>query len=358
MKLFQCENCGQLVYFENTRCENCGHALGYDAEQHQLLTLAPAQNDQWLDAGTPSQIYRSCANAVHNVCNWLVTAESMHTLCPACRLNRTIPDLTISENLTRWQKLELAKHRLIYSLLQFNLPIVSKIDDERWGLTFDFLADVSAVDNQESTVTTGHADGVITINLSEADDAKREQIRQSLAEPYRTLLGHFRHEIAHYYWMHFARSEQWLEEFRRIFGDERSDYATALQEHYAKPSVTGWSEQFISAYAEAHPWEDWAECWAHYFHLVDTLETAYVFGIQVQPLLNVDETLSTDMAFNAYQEPDFKRIIASWLPVTYALNSLNRSMGHADLYPFILTPAVQEKIAFVHNSIRTRMESI
>ncbi|MCB0079817.1 MAG: putative zinc-binding peptidase [Caldilineaceae bacterium] len=351
MKLFRCRNCGQLLYFENIVCEKCGHALGYSWEQDSLLTLAASQNDLWFEAQAPTTPFIYCKNYEYGVCNWLIPQHTGDTLCIACQLNRTIPDLSKEENLKRWRKLELAKHRLVYSLQHLNLPVITKNMDEEWGLAFDFLADAEG-GGQEEAVTTGHDNGIITINIAEADDAQREQMRESLSEPYRTLLGHFRHEIAHYYWMRFAQSPKWLADFRQIFGDDSADYGESLRNHYANADNIQWKDEFISAYASAHPWEDWAETWAHYLHIVDTLETAYAFGIQVEPTIHVDETFSARADVDAYREPKFERIIDTWLPLTFAINSLNRSMGNTDLYPFVLTPVVLKKMEFIHNSIR------
>ncbi|MEZ4682705.1 MAG: putative zinc-binding peptidase [Caldilineaceae bacterium] len=351
MKLFKCQNCGQLLYFENTKCERCGHALGYLWERAALVTLTPAQNGQWFIAAAPATAYTYCANVQYGSCNWLIAGDSDDTLCLACQLNHTIPDLSQPMNLTRWQKLEVAKHRLVYSLLRLQLPVVSKEHNETWGLEFEFLADDNSPNGQVVPVTTGHKDGVITINIAEADDAKRESARQSLAEPYRTLLGHFRHEIAHYYWMLFAQSPSWLQEFRAVFGDERKNYADALADHYANPQTDNWQASFVSAYAATHPWEDWAETWAHYLHIVDTLETAHAFGLQIEPAVDVDQTLSTSVEFDPYRPHHFEDLIATWLPLTFAVNSLNRSMGQPDLYPFVLTPTVMKKLTFIHNRI-------
>ncbi|MEZ4714455.1 MAG: putative zinc-binding peptidase [Caldilineaceae bacterium] len=352
MRLFRCRNCGQLLYFENTVCEKCGHALGYLCEQDALLTLTAAQNDLWFEAQAPTTAFRYCANYEYGVCNWLIPNHTGATLCLACQLNRTIPHLHQAENLRRWRRLEIAKHRLVYSLQHLNLPVITKSMDADWGLNFDFLAGPEETGRQSAPITTGHSNGIITINIAEADDARREELRQSLSEPYRTLLGHFRHEVAHYYWMRFARSIEWLEVFRQLFGDERADYGEALRNHYANSANEQWKATFISAYASAHPWEDWAETWAHYLHIVDTLETAYAFGVQVEPIVHVDDALAANVNVNAYHEPNFERIIDTWLPLTFAVNSLNRSMGHSDLYPFILTQPVLKKMEFIHDTIR------
>lgn len=199
---------------------------------------------------------------------------------------------------------------------------------------------------------TGHAQGLITINIAEADDAQRERFRTHMAEPYRTLLGHFRHEVGHYYWERLVYPDKArLDAFRACFGDETLDYSRALQNHYSKGPPASWGRHFVSAYAASHPWEDWAETWAHYLHLVDTLETAYAFGLQLEPRTGTARELSSHLDFDAYRERDFDALIAAWLPLTYALNSLNRSMGHDDLYPFVLTPEVQGKMRFIHDFI-------
>lgn len=293
---------------------------------------------------------RYCANAGYHACNWLLDADSDSDLCRACALNRTIPDLRVEGNLLRWRKLELAKHRLIYSLLRFRLPLRSQHEDPERGLAFDFLADPHPDFREEAAVMTGHADGVITINIAEADDAERERQRLTMAEPYRTLLGHFRHEVGHYYWSALVGDHaDVLTAFREQFGDERQDYAQALQQHYSA-GVGDWQPLYVSAYASAHPWEDWAETWAHYLHIVDVLETAYVYGVSIQPRKGPPD-LAAQADFNAYRMADFDALIQAWLPLTYAMNSLNRSMGQPDLYPFVLPPPVMQKLHFVHDLI-------
>ena len=244
--------------------------------------------------------------------------------------------------------LDLAKHYLVYGLLRLGLPVVSKAEDDARGLAFDFLADPDSPEQAGSPVTTGHAEGLITINIAEADDAERERRRQGMAEPYRSLLGHFRHESGHYYWERLIREGRWLKAFRSCFGDERRDYQTCLQAHYADGPPPDWQERFVSAYASAHPWEDWAETWTHYLHIVDTLETAQAFGLRLSPAAGSDPSLAAVADFDPYQEKSFESLIATWLPLTYAVNSLNRSMGQPDLYPFVIAPPVIAKLRFVH----------
>jgi hypothetical protein len=351
MKLFECQECGQLLYFENTRCERCGHALGYLPEGAVLSALAEEDGDRWRPLIAPEQVYRFCANATHGACNWLVPAEAPAAFCQACRLNRTIPDLGPPEHLLRWQRLEAAKHQLVYGLLRLRLPLVSKFESPDIGLAFDFLADPIPGSSDGPQILTGHEHGLITINIAEADDAERERARQEMGEPYRTLLGHFRHEVGHYYWERLVRDGVWLESFRELFGDERQDYGACLEAHHAGGPPPDWQERFVSGYASAHPWEDFAETWAHYLHIVDTLETAAAFGLRIAPKAGRAPGLAMEIEFDPYRHGNFDALLQAWLPLTYAVNSLNHSMGQPDLYPFVLSPTVIGKLRFVHGLI-------
>ncbi|MEZ4865792.1 MAG: putative zinc-binding peptidase [Caldilineaceae bacterium] len=358
MRLFTCHHCQHLVYFENTYCEHCGLALGYLSGQNEMLALLPAEaTDGWYSTDRPEQLLQYCANADYQACNWLVPADSRQpddvqaTFCLACQLNRTIPNLSEPLHLEQWRKIEMAKHRLVYSLLRFKLPLQRKVTEGDNGLAFDFLASQASANGAEQPVVTGHAHGIITLDIAEADDAERERQRHKLAEPYRTLLGHFRHEIGHYYWDLFAQDDDWRTKFRRTFGDEQQDYDQALNLYYANGPRTDWHEAFVTAYASMHPWEDWAESWAHYFHIVDTLETAYAFGLAVDPQIRSKDNLTQEVDFDAYRQYDFDKLIQTWLPVTFAVNSLNRSMGQPDLYPFVFAEATLAKLHFVHQTI-------
>ena len=348
MKLFQCQKCGQLLYFENTRCECCHSPLGFDIRTMDLLTLVEQADGAFSVYPQDTPQFRYCQNAEHQACNWLIPLDAPHPFCHACQLNRTIPSLAEEQNLRLWQKLELAKHRLVYSLLRMKLPTQSKRTAPDTGLAFDFLADQTSASGEVQRVMTGHADGLVTINVSEADDAQRVQARQSMGERYRTLLGHFRHEVGHYYWNTLVWDTPYLDAYRRLFGDERQDYGEALKTHYAQGAPPDWSERFISAYASSHPWEDWAETWAHYLHLMDTLATAYALDLHVRPRATNNEALSADMARDPYQTSDFDEIYAQWLPLTIAMNSINRSMGQPDLYPFVIPAPVVKKLKYIH----------
>ncbi|HTQ72243.1 MAG TPA: putative zinc-binding peptidase [Acidocella sp.] len=352
MRLFTCEFCGQTLFFENSVCGRCGHELGFSSDQMTLLTLErEGEVLRPLGGGTS---YAYCQNAKHGVCNWLVPVpfESPEGLCAACRHNQTIPDLSIGENLKNWRSLEAAKHRLFYTLLRLNLPLRNVTEDPEQGLAFEFMADSSEFGPR---ILTGHDEGLITINLAEANDAMRERFRDEMAEPYRTLLGHFRHEIGHYYWNELIRNGGRLEACRAVFGDESRDYGAALKLHYEQGPPSGWEEYYISAYATMHPWEDFAESWAHYLHIVDTLETASAFGLRIHPRRTDDGLLHSDINFDAYKAAGIGQLIDAWLPLTFAMNAINRSMGHADMYPFVVSQPVVNKLGFIHDLVHGRV---
>lgn len=356
MKLFKCTSCGQLLYFENNICENCKHPLGFISEDLKLFTLDVVDNTNYSLhdngqslSGSPfndkKPQFKYCKNHEFGVCNWLLPADSINSYCRACELNNIVPNLANPEHVRQWGLIEVAKHRLIYSLLQMKLPLVSKLQDFNTGLSFNFLTE----EDPMQKILTSHENGLITLNVNEADDDKRELSRKQMNEPYRTLLGHFRHEVGHYYWDRLIANGPYLEEYRRIFGDEREDYQEALQRHYSQGVSAGWNLNFITEYASTHSWEDWAETWAHYLHIMDTLDTANTFGISVTPRI-ADKSDNADTVINKdpYQQQNFQQLLDMWLPLTFAMNSMNRSMGNHDLYPFVIQPSVVEKLNFIH----------
>jgi hypothetical protein len=354
MKLFTCQSCGQRLFFENVACTRCGHTLGFLPDRLEVSALKASWDGLWRALGSrhDSHRYRMCANSTdYEVCNWMVPEHDANPLCLSCRLNHTIPDLNVPENLNLWQSLETQKRRLIYSLIRLGLPIQSRQEDPS-GLAFDFLADPEPAFNEAGRVLTGHAQGLITINIAEADPATRERMRRNMAEPYRTILGHFRHESGHYYWDRLIRGSQWMDEFHRLFGDETLDYGQALERHHTQGAPANWPAQFVSAYASSHPWEDWAETWAHYLHIVDTLETAQQFGVRVQAQVGGGAEPRAGQLFDPYTQRDFQPILNHWLPLAFAMNSLNRSMGHEDAYPFVLAPPAIEKLRLIHRIVR------
>lgn len=418
-RAFACR-CGQPVFFNNSQCVVCATPLGYEPEVALLLPLEPADRPGlWravgaaaeADAALAARRFRRCANFDNAAaCNWLLEASDeavddgpapqvrsegpalagarppasgpaasgspprgaamRQTLCRACRLNRTIPDQSIEEHRRWWADIERAKRRLVSSLIALRLPVASRVsEDPQRGLAFDVLRGWPG----GPPVTTGHADGIITVDVEEADDSRRERLKAALREPYRTLLGHLRHEVGHYYWQRLVAGSHWLGPFRALFGDEREDYAAALQRHYEQGPPPDWALSRVSAYASAHPWEDWAETWAHYLHMIDTLDTAGSFGLdaaQVElgylPFTRV--VLNRPSALAAAAEPsampsrsadeaeiaaqgEFLAFVNAWMKLTGVLNELSRSMGLPDFYPFVLSGPAVRKLHLVHRVV-------
>ena len=348
MRLFKCQVCSQLLYFENSLCERCKHVLGYDADQNALLALEP-DDQTWRAAGSSTRSYRFCVNTTYGVCNWLVPAEGADAFCLACRHNGIIPDLSQPQNLANWQKIEVAKHRLIYTLLRLKLPLENRSESPE-GLIFNFLADSPFDPN--ARVMTGHDSGLITLALAEADDVERERRRSLMGEPYRTLLGHFRHEVGHYFWDRLVRDRDKTADFTAVFGDHTRNYDEALQIHYSQGAPADWQSRLVSPYAGSHPWEDFAETWAHYLHIIDTIEMAGAFSLRVEPRMDDTGALETTIDFSPYRTESFRAIADAWLAMSFALNNINRSMGQPDFYPFVLSQPVIDKLQYIHDLVR------
>ena len=335
MRDFICPNCGQRLAFENSLCLSCKRPLGFSLEDMALLVIAPSE-----DSGQPGFVdaekYRLCANMHLAECNWLVETATA-TLCASCALTRTRPNDADADALPAFAEAEKSKRRLIAELHELKLPIVDRDRDPEYGLAFDLLS------SAQEKVFTGHQNGVITLDLAEGDDVHREQLRIEMDEPYRTLLGHFRHEIGHYYYYRLVSpAPDYVRQFLALYGDADADYQAALDRHYREGAPAGWQEHYVSSYATMHPAEDWAETFAHYLHIRDTLDTAAAFGLAPAAATFERRVLGPS---------GFDQMIDMWLPLSWALNMLNRSMGKADLYPFVLPPAVLEKMRFIHTVI-------
>ncbi|WP_411886793.1 putative zinc-binding metallopeptidase [Polaromonas sp. YR568] len=403
-------HCGQPVFFRNSKCLACGTPLGYDCETGLLLPLMPGPREgtwrEWQasaapdapppddtqppqldeipgqesapEAGPAAQLqstgidpangsdnsnddgvptYKRCLNlSTPASCNWLIPVHDPADMCRACRLNRTIPDLTNPEqpdNGYLWGLIELAKRRLVSSLILLGLPVASRMsEDPERGMMFDFLR--SPVNGPH--IMTGHNTGLITLNVDEADDAKREAVRKAMREPYRTLLGHFRHEVGHYYWDRLVAGTHWLDGFHQLFGDETLDYKASLQRNYEEGPPADWPLHFVSAYASTHPWEDWAECWAHYLHMRDAIDTALSFGLSVDRF----DLEFTPFTLDALHQPDhpeaeqFLSFLNHWTRLTTMLNEMSRSMGQPDFYPFVLPRDAVGKLHFIHLLVGSR----
>ncbi len=353
MRLFSCPVCSSRLYFENAVCLNCSSIVAYKPFERAF-------------GGVGAEV-RQCSNAFDANCNW--APHDDQELCAACRLNRTIPDLGVEGNDARWSKVEAAKRRALYTFIEFGLDISpKKAVGDLDGIAFDFLGDPIGPGPGGERVLTGHDDGLITLNISEADAPVREEMREQMGEPYRTLLGHFRHELGHYYWDRLVRDDpQWLERFRLLFGNEEEDYAEALKRHYENGPPEGWQQTHISAYAASHAWEDWAESFAHYVHIVDTLEMVAALDLPLGRLnteasedLPPNETGFADAEVDHEAAPilklprEFEDLLERWLALSEASNMINRCMGLPDLYPFVITDQVAEKLRYVHELVQAK----
>ena len=330
MRAFTCPSCGVLLFFENSMCLACGTEVGFDRTARDFVTVPPGLR---------------CANAVVAECNWVAAAPG--ELCPCCALTRTRPNDDDAVGIAAFPRAQAAARRLLYQLDDLGLPVITRDKDPESGLAFDLLSSVNG------PVTTGHDNGVITVDLAEGDDGYREALRVRMDEPYRTLLGHFRHEVGHWYWTVLVMDRPALPVFRALFGDERSDYGEALRQHYANDPDPNWPQTYVSAYATAHPWEDWAETFAHYLHITDGLQTAAAFGIVVAgPEVEAPPDPTAPLSSVPHEGlNEFDALIDAWLPLTYALNAMNRGIGRRDLYPFVLSPPVLEKLRLVHSLV-------
>ena len=326
MKRFACPVCDAEVHFDSLTCLNCGTGLAYAPEAADLRPLGGARGP--------------CANRGGIGCNWEAGDLDHGALCDACALTETIPDLSVPGNQHRWARIEEAKRRLLYSLKRLDLPLVARSGNR---LTFRLLADETLADGSVRHVLTGHDDGVVTLNIAEADDATREAMRVEMGEPYRTLLGHFRHEVGHFYYDMLVQEAGRLPEFGALFGDPDQDYQEALRRHYAQGPAPGWPESHVSAYATSHPWEDFAETFAHWLHMTDGLETAVRYGL--------------GQGIDPYGPVTIERLVEAWVPLSIAMNAMNRAMGQADFYPFVIAPRIVSKLDFVHGLMARRLSA-
>ncbi len=396
MKLFSC-TCQDkpFLYFENVQCESCGRLTGFCPQNLELKPFTEViRADDARPPGDPTDIsaapaavweddagqrYVQCVNWTnYQVCNWMLpltpdenlTNQRHFTpdpggLCPACALNDIIPDLTDPANKPFWHRLEQAKRRCLFTLLELHLPLgggtAGDSESRPPPMSFRFMSDKHAGSHfqqpieGETPVFTGHDEGIITINLAEADDIARTQTRVAMHEQYRTTLGHFRHETGHYYWDVFkALDPEFVGAYRAVFGDESASYQEALDRHYQQGPPADWQDRFVSTYATMHPWEDWAETWAHYLHIIDTLETQQSFSRNSEVLSDAVREVSLPFAVGSRGdrgEADFAGIMDLWIDASIVLNSLNRSMGLPDPYPFVLHQPIQDKLRFVHETI-------
>ncbi len=322
MRSYRCRVCQNPLHFENSQCVSCGSRLAFSRDEREIV---PVDEQGRYDAPDGARWF-VCRNLTLSGCTWLASSDGAQ--CSACDLTRTRPHDSDAVGLRQFWDAERAKRHLVAELDVLGFPVVDKHTDPDDGLAFDLLSSVA------ESVTIGHADGVITIDLAETDASHRERLREQLDEPYRTMLGHFRHESGHYFEWQLVRGEERMARCRELFGDESKDYQAELDRHYAQGPPEGWEASYISAYATMHPFEDFAETWAHYLHICDTIETATEHGLL---------TTGTRATAGSFRE----LVVDTWIPLAMGLNMINRSMGHDDLYPFVIPGPVLDKLEFV-----------
>jgi hypothetical protein len=326
MRAFLCRVCDSRLVIEDVECTVCWTATGYSRLEGDMV---PVYNGTYLDAGG-ARWFR-CRTRELSGCNWLVPYEGEQ--CFSCGLTRTRPPDADLHGLGLYPVAEGAKRHLIAELDRIGLPIVTRAEDPDKGLCFDLLSSVN------EKIIMGHNRGAVTIDLAEGDDVIRVKMQREFREPFRTMLGHFRHEIGHYYEMLLVRDDDTIERTRAMFGDETAPYQAAIERHYRDGPPRGWEASYISSYATMHPFEDFAETFAHFLHIRDAVDTAGNFG-----LIEVDDD-STEFG-------DLVR--HTWIPLSTALNQINRSMGRSPLYPFVLPEPVLRKLEFVASLVPVR----
>ncbi len=324
MQTFNCQ-CGNTLFFDSNFCVNCKRDT-VTCPHCANVTPVEETPSGALQCGNTAcgALLRRCSNDLqYDACNRALDANDVNALCSYCRLNSVVPDLSRNENVTLWRKLEAAKHRVLWVVERLGFP-VSGNNALQPNLTFEFKSD------ENGKVSTGHADGCITISLREADSVEREKTRVEFQEPKRTLVGHFRHELGHYYWDLLVRDFR-VEESRRLFGDERNPtYADSQKRYYQQGPAKNWQQSYVSGYASMHPWEDFAETFQAYLDMATILSTTEHFGLVTTSYENFDSML------------------AAYSRVGIIANELNRDMGLLDLVPQIFNDFVVEKLRFIH----------
>jgi hypothetical protein len=341
MRLFHCERCGHVVPFAALRCVTCDASLGYVSENRTIRrlhdTTVPAVYE--ID-GQEQRVWR-CLNSAWG-CNWLVPASSDTEWCRSCRLTRGRPDDARPVAIEAWMVAEAAKRRLLYQLDELSLPVEIRSEGAPDGLVFDL------VHLPGEGGITGHLDGIVTLDLAETDDRHRDDLRRQLGEPFRTVIGHLRHEIGHHYWGRLVGQTDHLASFRRLFGDERRDYRSAVEQHYAGKTEAWDHTRFVTAYAMSHPLEDWAETFAHYLHIIDATDTAIAYHL-----------VHNDRVGGVVADPSragFDAMLDAWRPINAAVNAIAESLGAPAVYPFEPEGVVVDKLAFVHQQISAHTE--
>ncbi|MEE4383347.1 MAG: putative zinc-binding metallopeptidase [Pseudomonadales bacterium] len=315
MRVFDNPVGGGTLWFDNLTTAD-GVPIAYDPQARTFLASAPF-----------------CANRDRIGCNWI--APEAGAFCRACAMTALAPDPAVPGAMANWAQTEAAKRWVLDNLGRWNW---FRPEDPGARPVFHML------DEGRTPVLMGHVDGVVTISVAECDPVLRTTRQEALAEPYRTMIGHVRHEVAHMLWWRLSLRADFLDAFRATFGNERTDYRAALEHHYAHGPPAAWREHFLTSYASTHPHEDWAETAAHLLHLTDIADSFVAAGLSVEGVPGGFR--------DPYADPDAGRLLRASTAVAVGVNHVNRSMGLSDLYPFVLSAAALGKLAFVHDWLR------
>ena len=335
MRIFHCDRCDHAVPFSAQRCAVCDASLGYVADERTIHVLSDTPETAVFALADGRTVWR-CLNAAWG-CNWVVPAASDNPWCRSCQLTRGRPDEARHDAIEAWITAEAAKRRLVHQLDELSLPVEARSAAAPDGLAFDlvYLPGEAQI--------TGHLDGLVTLDLAEIDDRHREDLRKMLGEPFRTVIGHLRHEIGHHYWGRLVGQSNDVAGFRQLFGDETADYRGAIDQFYANADEAWDHRRFVSPYAAAHPFEDWAETFAHYLHIMDAIDTATAYElVPAEPPGAKGDASPHDW---------FEAMLNAWRPINDAVNAVAESLGAAPLYPFDPVGIVIDKLAFVHQQV-------
>ena len=346
MRLFHCDRCGSTLPFGAQACPACFADIGYVPDQRTLRVLTPTDDRAGFHLGSgdtnDDSTWWRCLNAAWG-CNWMVRSLEGQSWCRSCRLTRGRPDTARPDAIQAWTIAEAAKRRLVHQLDEFALPIEIESESMPDGLVFDlvYLPGEGGI--------TGHFEGVVTLDLAETEDAHRDELRRRLGEPFRTVIGHLRHEVAHFYWPRLVGQTDEIDTFRHLFGDDRADYRESIDHYYANATADWDRARYVTAYAAAHPFEDWAETFAHYLHIVDSIDTAVAYDL-------VPPTDGTMLVTDAVGALAFSDILDAWRPINTAVNAIAETVGAPAVYPFEPVGAVVDKLTFVHRQIAAHTE--
>lgn len=347
VRAFACPVCNHFTAFEAAQCRHCGSDVGLHPPTRTMLAVvdgaATAEGQRWV----------RCTQHATLGCNWLApdAQESAgRGRCLADSLIRREPDAADTIAREKLAPTAVSLRRLVYQLLDLGLPV-----DPFWrregGLAFDLISSRS----ENERVVIGHAGGVITIDLVESLDDYRESLRVRLGEPYRTMLGHFRHEVGHYYQNVLVETgdgaARYLDDCRALFGDERVSYADELARHYTFGAPDDWARNYISEYATMHPWEDFAECFAHYLHITDTIDTSREAGMVLLADRVRFSAPGDIVPLQSYTGVPIERMLSDWRWLSLFFNRVNTAMGKDPLYPFDIPAPVVAKLGFVHRVV-------